>query len=202
MSLELHPIFPTEEVDIQNYYFYATGFSTEELEKVYRDVDTLSFHKATVGTETAPADKEIRSSSVKWIPKTNEWEWLYTKLYNMAIEANNALWHFDLFTALDCIQYTEYYDVEGGHYGWHQDIGNGQMSKRKVSITVQLSDPSEYEGGDLQYFQGGNPEESINVYKKKGYVFMFPSYMMHRVTPVTQGIRKSLVLWVGGEHYR
>jgi PKHD-type hydroxylase len=76
------------------------------------------------------------------------------------------------------------------------------MSKRKVSITVQLSDPSEYEGGDLQYFRGGNPDNADTVFKKKGYVFLFPSYMMHRVTPVTQGVRKSLVLWVGGEHYR
>ena len=202
MSLELHPIFPTEEVDIQNYYFYATGFSTEELEKVYRDVDTLSFHKATVGTETAPADKEIRSSSVKWIPKTNEWEWLYTKLYNMAIEANNALWHFDLFTALDCIQYTEYYDVEGGHYGWHQDIGAGSMSKRKISITVQLSDSDEYEGGDLEYFKGGDPEKADKAPRGKGVVFIFPSFMMHRVTPITKGTRRSFVLWVGGTHYK
>lgn len=202
MNVDLQPIFPQEEVDIQNYYFYLQGFSPEELEKVYKDVATLPFHKASVGEENKPAGSDIRSSSIKWIPKTNEWQWLYEKLFAMAVEANNTLWHFDLFTALDCIQYTEYYDVEGGHYGWHQDIGPGPMSKRKVSITVQLSDTDEYEGGDLQIFKGGDPDKSDVAPRGKGVVFIFPSFMMHRVTPITKGTRRSFVLWVGGTHYK
>lgn len=202
MKVELQPIFPQEEVDPQNYYYYSTGFSPEELDTVYRDVANLAFFKASTGMEDAPAEKEIRSSSIKWIPKTEKWQWLYEKLFAMAVEANNALWHFDLFTALDCIQYTEYYATEGGHYNWHQDIGPGPMSKRKVSITVQLSDTDEYEGGDLELFKGGNPEHADKAPRGKGVVFIFPSYMMHRVTPVTKGTRRSFVLWVGGTHYK
>ena len=202
MKVELQPVFPQEEVDIQNFYYYSTGFSPEELDRVYKDVAILPFHKASTGMEDAPAEKEIRSSSIKWIPKTERWQWLYEKLFGMAVEANNALWHFDLFTALDCIQYTEYYDVEGGHYNWHQDIGPGPMSKRKVSITVQLSDADEYEGGDLELFKGGDPNKADKAPRGKGVVFIFPSYMMHRVTPVTKGTRRSFVLWVGGTHYR
>jgi len=202
MNVDLQPVFPQEEVDIQNYYFYLQGFSPEELEKIYKDVATLPFHKASVGDDASPADSKIRSSSIKWVPKTNEWQWLYTKLFNMAMEANNRLWHFDLFTALDCIQYTEYYDVEGGHYGWHQDIGPGAMSKRKISITVQLSDTDEYEGGDLELFKGGDPSEADKAPRGKGVVFIFPSFMMHRVTKVTKGTRRSFVLWVGGTHYK
>ena len=199
--MEVQPIFETEQVDLQNYYYFENGFNEEELLKVNELVSKLSFQEGLTSGE-GKSNKEARSSIVKWIPKKDGFGWLYFKLMEMAAEANNNVWKFDLYSVLDNIQYTEYHASQNGHYGWHQDIGNGQMSKRKVSITVQLSDPSEYEGGDLQYFQGGNPEESINVYKKKGYVFLFPSYMMHRVTPVTQGIRKSLVLWVGGEHYR
>ena len=202
MNIEMQPIFPAEEVDIQNYYFYLQGFSPEELDKVYKDVALLPFRKAATGMIDVPADKEIRSSSVKWIPKTEKWAWLYGKLYGMAMEANNALWHFDLITAIDCIQYTEYYDVEGGHYGWHQDIGPGPMSKRKVSITVQLSDSDEYEGGDLEIFKGGDPEKADKAPRGKGVVFIFPSFMMHRVTPITKGTRRSFVLWVGGAHYK
>jgi len=202
MKVELQPMFPQEEVDPQNYYYYNTGFSPEELDKVYRDVADLAFFKASTGMEDAPAEKEIRSSSIKWIPKTERWQWLYEKLFAMAVEANNSLWHFDLFTALDCIQYTEYYATEGGHYNWHQDIGPGPMSKRKVSITVQLSDTDEYEGGDLELFKGGNPDNADKAPRGKGVVFIFPSYMMHRVTPVTKGTRRSFVLWVGGTHYR
>lgn len=202
MNIDLQPVFPQQEVDIQNYYYYLQGFSPEELEKVYKDVATLPFNKASTGEEKGPADSRIRSSSVKWIPKTNEWQWLYEKLFSMAIEANNSLWHFDLFTALDCIQYTEYYDVEGGHYGWHQDIGPGAMSKRKISITVQLSDTDEYEGGDLEIFKGGDPSDADKAPRGKGVVFIFPSFMMHRVTKITKGTRRSFVLWVGGTHYK
>ena len=202
MNIEIQPVFPQEEIDIQNFYYYSTGFSPEELAKVYKDVGLLPFHRASTGMEDGPAEKEIRTSSIKWIPKTLEWQWLYEKLFNMAIEANNVLWHFDLFTALDCIQYTEYYAAEGGHYNWHQDIGPGPMSKRKISITVQLSDSDEYEGGDLQIFKGGDPEKADVAPRGKGVVFIFPSYMMHRVTKVTKGTRRSFVLWVGGNHYR
>jgi PKHD-type hydroxylase len=77
------------------------------------------------------------------------------------------------------------------------------LSKRRISITVQLSDPEEYEGGTLQMFRGGNIEGPyIEAEKNAGCVFIFPSYMMHRVTPVTKGTRKSFVLWLGGGHYR
>lgn len=202
MNIDLQPVFPQEEIDIQNYYYYLTGFSPEELEKVYKDVAKLPFKVASTGQEEGPADKTIRSSSIKWIPKTNDWQWLYTKLFNMAMEANHTLWHFDLFTALDCIQYTEYYATEGGHYNWHQDIGPGPMSKRKISITVQLSDSDEYEGGDLEIFKGGDPNFADKAPRGKGVVFIFPSFMMHRVTPVTKGTRRSFVLWVGGTHYK
>ena len=71
---------------------------------------------------------------------------------------------------------------------------------RKVSITVQLSDTDDYEGGNLEIWSGG---DNVKIAPRgRGNVVIFPSYMMHRVTPVTKGTRKSFVLWVGGEHYR
>ena len=76
------------------------------------------------------------------------------------------------------------------------------MSVRKISITVQLSDPSEYEGGELELWSGGSEESATKAYKGAGSVFMFPSYMLHRVTPITKGTRRSFVLWLGGSHYR
>jgi len=199
--MEVQPIFETQGVDLQNYYYFENGFNEEELQKVNQLVSRLAFHEGLTSGE-GKSNKEVRSSYVKWIPKQDGFGWLYFKLMEMAAEANKNVWNFDLYSVLDNIQYTEYHASQNGHYGWHQDIGDGEMSKRKVSITVQLSDPNEYEGGDLQYFRGGNPDNADTVFRKKGYVFLFPSYMMHRVTPVTQGIRKSLVLWVGGEHYR
>jgi PKHD-type hydroxylase len=193
-------VFPKLGIDSQNYYYFNQGFSLEELDIIYKGVETISFQQAIIGENEE--NLEVRSSSIKWIPPNEQWAWLYEKLMNMVIEANDAIWHFDLYSLTDYIQYTEYYADKGGHYNWHQDIGPGEMSKRKISVTVQLSDPSEYEGGDLEYFKGGDPEKADKAPKGKGVVFIFPSYMMHRVTKLTKGTRRSFVLWVGGEHYK
>ena len=118
----------------------------------------------------------------------------------MAWEANQNLYHFDLHSMSEQIQYTEYYDYEKGHYDWHMDTGYGNLSQRKISVTVQLSDGDEYEGGDLQLWPGGT--YPLVAPRGKGNVVIFPSFLMHRVTPVTRGTRKSFVLWLGGGHYR
>jgi hypothetical protein len=108
-------LFSKELNDPQNYYYYTNGFNSEELDKVYKDVATLDFEQATT-IDSKSNGKEIRSSSVKWIPNTSQWSWLYFKLMDLAVQANNALWHFDLYSVQDSIQYTEYYATENGHY--------------------------------------------------------------------------------------
>ena len=191
----------TEQINLQNYYWYKEGFNKEELQKIYDGVARLPFNEATVfGNGDVETIKSIRSSSVKWIPKNDEWMWLYEKLMDMATTANNEVWKFNLISAPELIQYTEYYDSAEGHYDWHQDIGPNIGSQRKVSITVQLSESDEYEGGNLEMWSGG---DNVAVAERgAGVVFIFPSYMMHRVTKVTKGTRRSFVLWVGGDHYR
>ena len=191
--------FDALENDPQNSYYWQTGFNSNELKTIDEGIKKLKLQKA----ETAGNGKDdIRSSQIRWIPQNEEWWWLYNKLSDMIVTANNALWRFDLHSMPEQIQFTEYYATEKGHYTWHQDIGPGILSKRKISITVQLSDPSEYDGGVLEMWQGGSQDSAVKAYKGAGSVFIFPSYMMHRVTPVTRGVRKSFVLWVGGSHYR
>jgi PKHD-type hydroxylase len=197
--MNLKNVFAKSEVDPQNYYWFNKGFSSEELDKISREVELLPFKEATT-FGSKEQEKKIRSSSIKWIPQNDNWSWLYDKLMGQVVEANKTVWNFDLISANELIQYTEYYDVAGGHYTWHQDIGPGIGSLRKVSITVQLSDTDDYEGGNLEIWSGGT---NVKVAPRgRGNVVIFPSYMMHRVTPVTKGTRKSFVLWVGGEHYR
>ena len=133
-------------------------------------------------------------------PEADKTEWLYEKLMYMTLEANSDYWKFDLSHWKDAIQYTEYNGEEAGGYDWHIDVGPHPLNHRKISITVQLSDPIDYEGGDLEIWTGG--KEPMKAPKEKGAVVMFPSYLLHRITPVTKGVRKSLVLWVGGTTFR
>jgi len=191
--------FDQLENDPQNYYYYSKGFTKEELDKIDKGISILKQDKAVTAGD---GDDSIRSSKIRWIPQNDEWWWLYDKLAGYITTANNSLWKFDLKSIPEQIQFTEYYATENGHYTWHQDIGPGILSKRKISITVQLSDPSEYEGGNLEMWSGGHESSVTTAHKGAGSVFIFPSYMMHRVTPVTKGVRKSFVLWVGGSHYK
>lgn len=203
--------FYQPENDPQQWYWYQNGLSQEEVQKIINLASELPVERATTigsdGERHEGVDPNgIRSSMVKWIPQNNEWDWLYEKMIGWAVEANNELWKFDLHSSPENIQYTEYYAHENGHYDWHQDIGPGdQPSKRKISITVQLSDSEEYEGGELQITTGGDTSNDWGAQtcpRGRGVVVLFPSYMMHRVSPVKKGTRRSLVLWVGGSHYK
>lgn len=191
--------FNQAENSPQDYYWFQNAFSEEELTRLYSLLESLQYQDATTIGNQDEKISEVRSSRIKWIPQTNNWQWLYEKLFNMIEEANGTLWNFDLFGTNEFIQYTEYLASDQGHYDWHQDIGPGGPSLRKVSLVVQLTEAEEYEGGDLQIWPGGN---IWTVPKGKGNVAIFPSYMMHRVTPMTSGVRKSLVLWAGGQHYK
>lgn len=205
-------LFEQPENDPQQYYWFQNALTKEEVNKIIALASELPIQRATtIGADGAVTEDNdpngVRSSMVKWIPQNADWSWLYSKMKGLAEEANKGLWDFDLYTALEQIQYTEYYAHERGHYDWHQDIGPGKLpSKRKVSITIQLSDHDEYEGGDLEISTGGSGPEgfasSIQCPRGTGVGVLFPSYMMHRVSEVTKGTRKSIVLWVGGGHYR
>lgn len=197
-------LFPIRENDPLQFYWFNNGFSPEELNKIYTDLETVPFERATTigGDGTTNIENSVRRSNIKWIPKTEQWDWLYQRLMEYASEANDTLWHFDLVSSPEMIQYTEYDANELGHYDWHQDIGPGLASHRKVSLTVQLSGANDYEGGHLQIWQGGTLESALISPRGAGNVVIFPSYMPHRVSPVTKGIRRSFVLWVGGAHYK
>lgn len=184
-----------------NYYWFEKGFSPEELAEIEKLVANIDFVRAqTQAEDNGLTETEYRKSNVKWLPMTETYKWIYDKIGDMAYEANQNLYHFDLHSMPEQIQYTEYYDYEKGHYDWHMDTGYGNLSQRKISVTVQLSDTHEYEGGDLQLWPGGT--YPLIAPRGKGNVVIFPSFMMHRVTPVTRGTRKSFVLWLGGGHYR
>ena len=195
--MDLKPVFPIDQsIDQTCYYWFETGFSSEEVNLIVKNAKNYESQKATIIGE----DKEntIRKSNIKWLPVNDEWNWVYDRVSNQIMEANKALWQFNLHTIIDNIQYTEY-EGNGGHYDWHLDIGPRSINHRKVSVVIQLSDPDDYVGGNLELHPGSN---SFAVPRGKGTVVVFPSFLLHRVTPLTSGLRRSLVLWAGGEPYK
>jgi PKHD-type hydroxylase len=195
--------FESKTNDPQQFYWFKDGLTSEELAKFSNLITDLEYQEATILGESGSdgqTQKQVRSSKIKWIPHDKSWDWLYHRFQEMIVEANHELWGFELNDIIEEIQYTEYHASDKGHYDWHQDIGPGNASLRKISLTVQLTDSEEYSGGDLEIWQGGSNTDSTP--RGSGIVIIFPSYMMHRVSPMTSGIRKSLVLWVGGEHYK
>lgn len=194
--------FKRDQNDPQQYYWFESGLTKEELIKFNNLILNLEYQDATIIGESVSGEKslDVRSSKIKWIPHSDDWNWLYNKFQDMIAEANDELWNFNIYDIVEEIQYTEYHASDMGHYDWHQDIGPGDASLRKISLTVQLTDSNLYEGRDLEIWQGGEVRDKTP--RGSGIVIIFPSYMMHRVTPVTKGVRRSLVLWVGGEHYK
>jgi len=150
-------------------------------------------------------NKNVRNSNVVWI---NE-PWIYRELWDYINQLNaQSKWNFKVDFAEPC-QFTIY--KKGQHYNWHIDGGitnpehKGKI--RKLSMTILLSDPKNFEGGDLEFdLQNNKPHSDVNIqstqgHLKKGSICMFPSFVYHRVTPVTKGTRYSLVVWVLGEPF-
>ncbi len=195
--------FPKQYIDALRVSVFDNFFSNNQLSYFYNQLESIPYDigQTFSNSEETPLlnDNSIRTSKVKWIPIKEEWGWLYSKFMDMVTLVNNEVYNFDLVSIPAEIQYTEYHATNKGHYSWHTDIGHGPASFRKISITIQLSDSNEYEGGDLEFNLDGNPQQFPRI---QNTAAIFPSYLLHRVTPVTKGVRKSLVLWVGGAPFR
>jgi len=147
---------------------------------------------------------KIRNSDVIWL----ENNWISHMITGFVNTANvNSGWNYDILFN-EYAQFTIY--NKNQHYDWHQDITKANKdfpnTQRKLSVSVQLSNPSDYEGGELLFNVIGNKNKR-NILKEenaktKGSVIVFPSYELHKVTPVTKGIRYSLVMWFRGPKFK
>lgn len=151
--------------------------------------------KSVVGV-SGVCDETCRKSRVSWLSPVDGNEWIFQKLTDAAVFLNDRFFKFDLLGFAEGIQFTEY-ESPGGKYDPHVDcMYNGKI--RKLSISVQLSDENEYEGGDVICNYG----EEIVMPRTQGIVLAFPSYALHGVKPVTKGTRYSLVAWITGPQFR
>lgn len=165
--------------------------------------DQLPKIKAAVGGgEAYNALSGVRDSEIAWVPFPTpalDTTWLYNDLANLVVKLNEDYFRFLLWGFIDQLQYTVYDAARGGqHYGRHIDMSGAGVPQRKLSFSLLLSDPMDYDGGDFKIY-GASPQV---VQKEIGTLFVFPSYTEHEVTPVTKGIRRSLVGWVSGWDFR
>jgi len=207
---------------IDNWYWYFKGaLSRKFCEELIHYGQQQEARMALTGKFTDPSSmtqkqvrdlKKKRDSNIIWI---NDW-WVYKHVLPFVDQANkSAGWNFEWNYSESC-QFTKY--SAGQFYDWHQDSFdkpyntpnnvNTHNKIRKLSVTCSLSNPDTYRGGELELFQG-DPEKSNKKTSKKcheitqqGSIVVFPSFMWHRVCPVTAGTRHSLVVWNLGEQFK
>ena len=199
----MYQLPPSPQVREIGYAWWRGAFSKEDLAKIIALGESLPKQSGRIFSD--PEGKSIetverqRRCQVSWIEFNEESRWLYEALGKFVGELNAGWFGFDLFGFVDNLQYTVYEQTESGpgHYDWHIDMGC-TAAPRKLSITVNLSEPEEYDGGNLEF----RDLSTKQVKRDAGMVHAFPSWAAHRVTPVTRGVRRSLVGWVAGPAFR
>jgi PKHD-type hydroxylase len=188
-----------------DFCYWDDLFCSEELDEITDYCNSLVLSEGKIGLEAGVLFEKTRKSKIGWVIRNDDNHWFFRKMDSAINKLNNEYFGFDIYS-LDKMQYTVY-DGHGEHYTWHHDMlmDSENMndfvseSQRKLSCVLQLSDPKEYNGGDLELFVNG---QNVNMKKKRGYMSVFPSFVNHRVTPLQSGLRKTLVAWFTGPDWR
>ena len=175
-------------------------FSTAELDGLVRLGDSLALEKAELSN--GRGYENIRSTRVAWVPRGPNTESVYARVEQAVLELNARFFRFDL-SGLAAMQYALYGGQEGGHFDWHKDYGRDPhdpaQEPRKLTLSLQLSDAGDYKGCDLQ-IRAGNLIDTVP--RERGTLVAFPANVLHQVTPIESGIRRSLVIWAVGPDFR
>ena len=192
------------------FYVFPRAVAPDVCEQIVKDCKQNILNKATIygSDKKGRDDPEVRKTSIHFIKdkdnKVNELAWHFLR------EANKIQFNYDL-AYFQAVQFGEY--KNGGFYGWQQDDGGIEKSNevRKLSLSLILSNPDTFEGGELQFYNGDRPledmgeitgEQVTNDIKAQGTVVVFDSRDFHRVTPVTKGVRHSIVCWTVGPNFK
>jgi len=192
---------PTEPI-WKSYIVETTGpiFTPQQCQMVIDKGMSLKKETAAVGIAQKPGggiDPKKRITTISWIPFKDMPE-MYKEIEATMLKANGNHFGFDGMRLTEVAQFTHYHT--GGFYEWHMDNdvqGKHQPPVRKISMTLLLSDPSTFEGGELEFMSKGKTAKL-----KQGQAIFFASWLQHRVKPVTKGERKSLVMWFGGPPFK
>lgn len=185
------------------YCFKQEVFSPTELKKIIKYCNTLEKTKAKIIDRTEIVNNdELRTSDIGWITLNTESKWIFDRLAENIDSLNNEFYQYDLF-GFNAIQYAEYNSEQLGKYNYHIDmslfptIPESGMT-RKLSASLLLNDT--FEGGEFE-INLANEDTKVSELVA-GSIIAFPSYVIHRVKPVTKGIRRSLTVWCVGPKFK
>jgi len=186
--------------DYQTFAYMDDVFCDDSINRIIKLGNLYVEEQAKVGGSVGKVNEDIRICKLAWMSANKHTEWIYSTITDSVNSINDQFFNFNL-TKIETFQFTKYKEEDCGFYNKHIDpmIGQYLPENRKLSLVLQLSDPDEYEGGDLYLHTGKEP---IIIEKKKGRMIFFPSYTLHEVTPVTKGTRYTLVGWVHGPAFK
>jgi hypothetical protein len=183
---------------VASFQIWENAFTPTELDAIVAYGDRLALKRATVIGEGPEVYDPLRVTRLAAVPPGPDVAWLYQRIERVIRAVNQQTYRFDLLGFTEPFNYMVYDGAESGHFGWHVDNGR-QQAPRKLSATLQLTDGESYEGCDLEFFGGHEPEPAPRA---RGALVVFPSYVLHRVTPIRSGTRKALVIWSTGPNFR
>ena len=158
------------EVDQVNLYaFWNNAFSKEECQTIIN----IAKDKGLIEGETKGNVKDVRESKISWLYPVDNIDWVFRRVTDITLNLNERFFKFDLFGLNEGFQFTSY-EAPSGKYGKHVDRGMN-MLVRKLSISIQLTNPEEYKGGELKLYEG---EEETIMDKTQGTLIIFPSYVL------------------------
>lgn len=173
-------------------------FAPAALDALERSCDALALEQARLNSGAS----SIRTTRVAWLHRNAQTEALYRDMEAIVLRLNAELFHFDL-TGLTVLQYAVYEHAQGGFFDWHNDYGRSRddpgQEPRKITLSLQLNDGTAYDGCDLE-IRAAHPVDVAP--RERGCLVAFPANALHRVTPVTRGRRKALVVWAAGPEFR
>lgn len=173
-----------------------SDFNIEELNSIIEYGDKLP--KTEVKLYGSYSADRVNAEG-SYFPLNSDTKWIYDKYASSISKCNARTYNYDLTGLEETLYYHTYYGDENHHFGWHYDMGSQTPCPRKLSFSLQLSDESEYTGGNLEFM---DLQEPLIASKGKGILVGFPSYKAHRVTPVTSGIRRALIAFAVGPNFK
>lgn len=184
--------------------YWDNAFTDEELKEIETYCDSFDTEYArTMGTDDKSEIEKVRISDVRFFLRNPDTAWIFDRINFVVTAVNEQFYGFEL-NGYESFQYTTYSGNKRGNYGWHMDMALGHatpvdvLEPRKLSFTLLLND--DFEGGEFEINEGREDTPSLTE-TRKGRFICFPSFMIHRVKPVTSGIRKSIVVWVTGPKF-